>query len=221
MIECYSTEIYYSIQFLRWAWPQFMPAIWEVLDRYAFNVIYNYINFWYWCILQFIYNYINFWYWIGLHTFIHAPNHADPANPMDELDSLRDNLINWCPYNNLLQRMPYVVYYNIGVWMARVQLIHFWIISHYYPNIVMRRFRFFQYIPPRAPLSWDIHLKLDNVDHTSKKVCTNWRSHWRVYVYEWADVDHRLVHIMDLYDIRFRSDYMQWYEGAGMRTVFF
>jgi hypothetical protein len=79
----------------------------------------------------------------------------------------------------------------------------------------MRQFRFFQYIPPPAPLSWDIHLKLDNVDHTSKKVRTNWRSHWRIYV------DHRLVYIAGPYDIRFRSDYMQWYESAGMQTVFF
>jgi hypothetical protein len=47
------------------------------------------------------------------------------ANPRDELDFLRDNLNNWCPYNNLLQHMPSVVQRDIGVWMARVPLIHF------------------------------------------------------------------------------------------------
>jgi hypothetical protein len=65
--------------------------------------------------------------------------------------------------------MSSVVQRDIGVWMATVPLIHFWISSHYYLDRVMRQFIFFQYIPPPAPLSWNIHLKLDNVDHTSKK----------------------------------------------------
>jgi hypothetical protein len=64
-------------------------------------------------------------------------------------------------------------------------------------------------------------LILDNIDHSSKPTRTNWRIHWQIYVDEWADVDHRLVHIAGPYDIHFRSDYMQWYESDGMCIVFF
>jgi hypothetical protein len=104
--------------------------------------------------------------------------------------------------------MPSVVHRDIDVWMARVSLIHFWIISHRYLDRVMRQFGFFQYIPPTTFLSWHTHLTLDNVDHTSKPSRTNWRIHWQIYVDEWADADHQLVHIAGPYDIRFRSDYM-------------
>jgi hypothetical protein len=91
--------------------------------------------------------------------------------------------------------MPSVVHRDIDVWMARVSLIHFWIISHRYLDRVMRQFGFFQYIPPTTFLSWHTHLTLDNVDHTSKPSRTNWRIHWQIYVNEWADVDYRLVHL--------------------------
>jgi hypothetical protein len=104
--------------------------------------------------------------------------------------------------------MPLVVHRDIGVWIVRVPLIHFWIISHHYPDRVMQQFRFFQYIPPPTPLSWHTHLTLDNVDHTSKLCRTNWRSHWQIFLDEWVDIDHRLVHIAGPYDIRFKSDYM-------------
>jgi hypothetical protein len=39
--------------------------------------------------------------------------------------------------------MTSVVHHDIGVWMARVPLIHFWIISHHYRDKVMRQFEFF------------------------------------------------------------------------------
>jgi Plant mobile domain len=117
--------------------------------------------------------------------------------------------------------MPLVVHHDIGVCMAKVPLIHFWIISHHYPDRVMRQFRFFQYIPPPAPLSWHTNLTLDNVDHSSKPTRKHWRIHWQIYVDEWADVDHRLVYITGPYDIHFRSDYMRWYESDDTRTVFF
>jgi hypothetical protein len=88
--------------------------------------------------------------------------------------------------------------------MAKVPLIRFWNISHYYPDRVMLQFVFFQYIPHPVPLSWHTHLTLDNVDHSLKPTRTNWRIHWQIYVDEWVDVGHRLVHIAGLYDIHFQ-----------------
>jgi Plant mobile domain len=159
-------------------------------------------------------------YWTGKHTFIHSPNHAGPGAPRDMFDSIMDTHINWCPYNFVMTRLPSVVCRDIDIWMAKVALIHFWVVSYYYPDRVMRQFGLSQTIPPPDPLSWGTHLQLDNVEHTSRIAGTDWRIQWQSYVDEWIDVRNRLVPITGVYDFDSKLQYMQWYEIHGMRTVF-
>jgi hypothetical protein len=77
-------------------------------------------------------------YWTVKHTFIHSPIHVGPGVPRYMFDSIVDSHINWCPYNGVMTRLPSVVHRDMDIWMARIVLVHFWIVAYHYPDRVMR-----------------------------------------------------------------------------------
>jgi Plant mobile domain len=127
-------------------------------------------------------------YWTSRHTFIHSPNHVGSGAPRDMFDSIMDTHVNWSPYYSVMTRLPSVVHRDLDIWMARVPLIHFWVVPYYYPNRVKRQFGLSQTIPPPDPLPWSTHRQLDSVEHTMKIAGMDWRIHWRSYIDEWVDV---------------------------------
>jgi DNA primase large subunit len=77
-----------------------------------------------------------------------------------------------------------MVHHDMNIWMARVALVHFWIVAYYYPDRVMRRFDISQTILPLDSLLWSTHREFDSVEHTLRIVDTNWRINWHHYVDE-------------------------------------
>jgi Plant mobile domain len=82
-------------------------------------------------------------YWTCKHTFIYSPNHVGLDVPRDMFDSIIDSHVNWCPYNCVITHFSSVVHRDMDIWMARVALVHFWIVAYHYPDRVMTQFGMF------------------------------------------------------------------------------
>ncbi|XP_078148670.1 uncharacterized protein LOC144544141 [Carex rostrata] len=108
-------------------------------------------------------------------------------------------MVNWEPYNALLNQIPCKLLSRVnderGVWLARVPLVHFWIIEHYYPDRVMRQFGYAQPLPPPLVLAIDYHASsiaphwdkdadkgLASVFVVSDRVQRNWDPHSYHYI---------------------------------------
>ena len=159
--------------------------------------------------------------WTGRRLF-QNPHNTSTAYPRDAIDQMRDDQgVVWTPYDEVLTRLPSVTQRDRGLWLARVPIIHFWIVSHHYPDRVMRQFGYRQPVPPPAPLAWVGTLGYDNVEHTDHGLGFDWRDRWVNEMVEASHLDQYLVPVVGPHDDRwYDREYMSWYHANGMWTVY-
>ena len=135
--------------------------------------------------------------WCCLHDYRTGHNRSGVSYIREELQKLEDYMVNWEPYNALLNQVPRKLPSRViderGVWLARVPLVHFWIIEHYYPDRVMRQFGYAQPIPPPLPLPEVEVRRLHKFVHSSNVGIVNWSNVHQNYVNQASNPGNNLV----------------------------
>lgn len=161
---------------------------------------------------------------MGFKLWKDNPHNVGAKHPRDVLNAMKEGEVEWTPYTTFLPLAPSCVLRDQGVWLARVPLVHFWIVSHHYPDRVMRQYGLLQTVPPPPPLSWDVHRQLDEVDHTDGHYGLHWGERHADYVGQWS-ADRVPLCIVPTDGQPHDSDwwfhqYMPWYERFGMRSIY-
>ena len=81
-----------------------------------------------------------------------------------------EGVVDWQPYDDLLEQMPFVVHQDSDWWFARVPLMHFWIVEFHYPDRVMRQFGLRQAIPPYVSRGEADVRRLRKIKHSAGKI---------------------------------------------------
>ncbi|XP_031101831.1 serine/threonine-protein phosphatase 7 long form homolog [Ipomoea triloba] len=85
--------------------------------------------------------------WVGAHFWGNVPHHVIRAY-RNQLDRVNQQMFVFEPYNALFPQLPDYCTADQAIWTARVPLIYFYIIEHYYPDRFCRQFSRF----PRCPV---------------------------------------------------------------------
>jgi hypothetical protein len=162
--------------------------------------------------------------WCYLHDY-HVGHHRSGVSYFrNELQKLEDYMVTWEPYRGMLAEVPNAlplrVYEESGVWLARVPLVHFWIIEHHYPDRVMRQFGFSQVIPPPLPLAEDEVRRLHKIIHSAVSGRGNWYDVHRNYVDQASNpADHLVVPTGYWSDIEILP-YRHWFQNHCIFNIF-
>jgi Plant mobile domain len=155
--------------------------------------------------------------WQHNRTYEVSPAHSCLTYYRNEFESMLDEHVNWRPYDYYLDLLPARVHSDQPYWLARVPMIHFWMISWHYPERVMRQFELFQTTPPPDPHHWTELKRLNQIVHSSRQR-DDWSVKHRVYVDMWQRPE--FIQETRPYDPSQHRRYRQWFQTYGMYTVY-
>ncbi|KAL5221082.1 hypothetical protein ABZP36_025795 [Zizania latifolia] len=152
--------------------------------------------------------------WSGHHSFKDVP-HNGIEFYREQYEKLKDSNVVWQPYDEKISLLHPRVQRESALWLARVTLIHFWIVEDHYPDRVMRQFGLFQVIPPPPPRDWASSVMLHKIVRTGG----DWSVKHAQYISEWKDLPSITVTEKRPYDPSTRDKYRQWFKKAGMPSL--
>ncbi|CAN6245668.1 unnamed protein product [Urochloa humidicola] len=153
--------------------------------------------------------------WSGRHSFKDSP-HNGIEFYREEYEKIKESNVIWQPYDEMIPLLHPRVRNESALWLARIPLIHFWVVEDHYPDRVMRQFGLFQRVPPPVPRDWASSMKLHSFVHG--------RGDWAVkhaeYIKVWQELS--LVTVIEERpdDPITRDEYQRWFEQEGMPTLF-
>lgn len=154
--------------------------------------------------------------WTTRHIWIDNTHSGGPSHFRDQFDDLVAGAVNWLPYKENENGWNEQVYKDQTHFLARGGLVHFWIVSFYYPDRVMRQFSLYQMVPPPAPEPWERHMRYNKIEHAKGRASTksrNWRQrHKRI-------IDSYMFLIEESRPWIDEVQYEAWYMSRGMPTV--
>jgi len=156
--------------------------------------------------------------WQYPQTYEVSAAHNCLTHYRNEFECMLDEHVNWQPYYESMMLLPGRVFTtDAAYWLARVPLIHFWMISWHYPERTMRQFGFYQTTPPPEPHPWTELKRLDKIVHAARQR-DDWSAKHEIYIRMW-DRPH-IIHEGRPYDPRENRRYRQWFQHNGMYTVY-
>ncbi|XP_078151044.1 uncharacterized protein LOC144546377 [Carex rostrata] len=162
--------------------------------------------------------------WCCLHDYCVDHHRSGVSYFRNELQKLEDYMIKWEPYKEMLDQIPSQlpsrVHEESGVWLARVPLVHFWIIEHHYPDRVMRQLRYSQLIPPPLSLSKVDVCRLHKFVHGANVGQTNWYVVHQTYVNEASNPANHLVVSTGYWSHHEILPYRRWFQDYCMFNIF-
>lgn len=153
--------------------------------------------------------------WSGHHSFRDSP-HNGIEFYREQYEKMNESNVVWQPYDEKIPVLHPRVKKESALWLARVPLIHFWVVEDHYPDRVMQQFGLFQSIPPPLPRDWVSSVKLHNIVHGSG----DWAVRHAEYISMWQELSSITVIEERPYDPTTRDLYRQWFEREGMPTLF-
>jgi hypothetical protein len=162
--------------------------------------------------------------WCCLHDYHVGHNRSGVSYFRNELQKLEDYMVIWEPYREMLLENPNALSLRVnqesGVWLARVPLVHFWMIEHHYPDRVMRQFGYSQVIPPPLPLAEDEVRRLHKIVHSAMSGRESWSVMHQTYVEQASNpADHLVVPTGYWSNIEILP-YRYWFQNHCMFNIF-
>uniref|UniRef100_A0A8R7JV09 Aminotransferase-like plant mobile domain-containing protein n=1 Tax=Triticum urartu TaxID=4572 RepID=A0A8R7JV09_TRIUA len=157
--------------------------------------------------------------WCAAHAF-DVPHNAGTEYYRNQIDLIREGVVDWQPYDDLLEQMPFEVHQDSYWWFARVLLMHFWIVEFHYPHKVMRQFGLRQPIPPSLPRGEAEVRRLRKIKHSAGK-SNDWELVHANYVQEYNRVEARVWPEDIHFDVASLPDNRHWFQQNGMYTILF
>ncbi|XP_044345808.1 serine/threonine-protein phosphatase 7 long form homolog [Triticum aestivum] len=157
--------------------------------------------------------------WCAAHAF-DVPHNAGTEYYRNQIDLIPEGVVDWQPYDDLLEQMPFEVHQDSDWWFARVPLMHFWIVEFHYPHKVMRQFGLRQPIPPSLPRGEAEVWRLRKIKHFAGK-SNNWELVHANYVQEYNRVEARVWPEYIHFDVASLPEYRHWFQQNGMYTILF
>ncbi|XP_078152756.1 serine/threonine-protein phosphatase 7 long form homolog isoform X3 [Carex rostrata] len=159
--------------------------------------------------------------WCSKHTYVSTPHGATMGVTFfrSQIECLTDDLVDWQPYEATFQQLPSICRTEREYWMARVPLIHFSVVEHYYPDRVMRQFGLYQqFPPPMDPISQDEWSRLHTRHGATRG--KDWSIVHSTYIAYTMEPQRWMVPATGPYDPRSTRYYRMWFQDNCAFTVF-
>jgi len=156
--------------------------------------------------------------WCCRHEFREPHGTAGVSYFRSQLQKLREDMVDWKPYEEKFSVLPLRVHQDMPYCLARVPLIHFWIVEHHYPDRVMRQFGLRQTILVLEPLPEHEVRRLHKI--VNKPGHTNWASVHESYVGQASDYRPYFVERNAYFTSDQIEPYLRWFYDHCMYIVF-
>lgn len=156
--------------------------------------------------------------WCCRHDYKNAHHRAGVSYFRSQIQNLMEGMVDWMPYKEKFDKLSLRVHLDEDYWLARVPLIHFWIVEHHYPDRVMRQFGLHQTCPPPDPEP-EVEVRcLHAIVHKGGYI--NWLDQHQRYVLLASEPGKSMVERNGDFSYTSLLSYRQWFQNCCMYTVF-
>ncbi|KAJ4734194.1 hypothetical protein LUZ62_080769 [Rhynchospora pubera] len=154
--------------------------------------------------------------WSEARSFAKSNHRGAVQYARDCLVLMLDKDVNWSPYQEDLPLMPRTAQQDTKSFNVRMPLIHYYVVSWYYPERCRHQFNLCQTVPPPLPIDWETMKNLLAYEHGTYRDGADWRS---VFAGACARWDNAVLHSHTLetkpWSETDRLRYFRWYWRYG------